>query len=108
MNDKYPGEEKVTQRFYNDIFVRDYNIVFKPPKTDVCATCEKFEVQIANGRGEGTGVSAIQGQLRQHKEEAQVPRRLLQEAEAAPIAADDDYLWVIAMNLQQTLPCPRL
>ncbi|KAG0715199.1 hypothetical protein GWK47_012486 [Chionoecetes opilio] len=42
MNQNYPGECKVTQRFYHTIFTRDYNIVFKPPKTDVCVTCVAF------------------------------------------------------------------
>lgn len=103
MNENHPQEDKVSQRFYHDVFTRYYNIVFKPPKTDVCATCEKTEVLITNGRRDGTDVSALREQLRQHKEEAQVPRRLLQEAEATPIAADDDEVRVIAKDLQQTL-----
>lgn len=106
MIENYPEEDKMIPRFYHTIFTWHYNIVFKPPKTDVCSTCERFEVMIKNVRGEGQDVTGVD--LGRQKEETQVPRRLLQDAEAAPIAADDDNLHVVAMDLQQTLPCPRL
>lgn len=98
MNDHYPNEEKVTQRFYHTVFTRDYNIVFQPPTTDVCTTCEKLAVCITNGKSEGKDASHLEQQLLTHKAEAKVPRDLKKE-EDAPLTTADNDIRVVAMDL---------
>lgn len=63
MDEHYPDEEKVKEQFYRTVFTRDYNIVFEPPKTDVCTTCEKLATEIKNKEQEGIDVGHLKLQL---------------------------------------------
>ena len=37
----------VSQHFYHDIFVNDYNIHFGYPRTDTCSTCDSLRIKIS-------------------------------------------------------------
>ncbi|KAG7163727.1 putative inactive dipeptidyl peptidase 10-like [Homarus americanus] len=106
MSEHYPDEETVSKSFYHTVFTRDYNIVFRAPLTDVCNTCEKLESQIFSLQKDGQDISDVRNTLREHKAIAQVPRDLLHQAEQGGPGNGD--VKMVAIDLQQTLPCPRL
>lgn len=108
MQENHPDEEAVSLRFYTTVFTTEYNIVFQSPKTDMCNTCELYQTRISNLQKEGCDTKEVEEAQRDHKIAAQVPRDLLRQSEqTAPGEADGD-LRTIAIDLQQTLPCPRL
>ena len=95
---------KVSPRFFRKVFCRDYNIVFKAPKKDVCSTCERLEMEIRNKRSAQLDYSHIQEKLNVHKNKAKIPYEVLRQANQA--GTED--LKIIAIDMQQTFPCPRL
>ena len=109
MYENRPGVPPVTQRFYQTVFTRDYNIVSQAPKTDVCTTCETLRMQIRNQKELGCDATQLQLQLEEHEKKAKVPRDLLKAAELqGKKTGQDCNIKTVAMDLQQTLPCPRL
>ncbi|CAL4156051.1 unnamed protein product, partial [Meganyctiphanes norvegica] len=46
LEETYPGEQPVKQSYYDRIFTRNYNIVKRKPKTDVCDVCTALEIKI--------------------------------------------------------------
>ncbi|KAG7156486.1 hypothetical protein Hamer_G006447 [Homarus americanus] len=103
-----PAKRKRTEAesFYHTVFTRDYNIVFRAPLTDVCITCEKLETQIFSLQKDGQGTSDVKNTLREDKAIAQVPRDLLHQAKQG--GPGNGVVKMVAIDLQQTLPCPRL
>ncbi|KAK3872738.1 hypothetical protein Pcinc_022194 [Petrolisthes cinctipes] len=63
MCNNHPEEDTVTERIYRTVFTRDYNIVFAPPKTDVCATCERLKNVIRAQCDQGTDVSEVEAEM---------------------------------------------
>lgn len=104
MASTYPGEMMVTERFYRSIFSEKYNIGFEPPKKDVCSTCGKLETQLSHKKEMGEDTSATEEELRVHQTRY---RRAREEMKTMKVSKDP-FRIVIAIDLQQTLPCPRL
>lgn len=103
----HPNEKTVSQRFYQTVFTRDYNIVCQAPKTDVCITCEIMRMQ--NKKELGQDVAHLELQLEQLEKAAKLPRDLLKTAEAEERhTGQSANTKIVAIDLQQTLPCPRL
>ncbi|KAG7176608.1 hypothetical protein Hamer_G015414 [Homarus americanus] len=98
--------KKLSPEFYHNVFTRDYNIVFRVPLTDVCNTCEKLETQTSSLQKDGQDTSDVRNTLREHKAIAQVPRDLLHQAEQGGPGNGD--VKTVVIDLQQTLPRPRL
>ena len=105
----YPGEQWVSPRYYRTVFTTQYNIVSKPPRTDVCNKCEAFEKNIEAKKASYLPTKKLQEDFESHKAAASVPQELLAEAEAkSKVEPADSPLRTVAMDLQQTLPCPNL
>lgn len=95
--------------FYRTVFTRDYNIEFRPPKTDLCNTCELLTAKIKSRESQGKDVAADKEALSEHRRVAAVAQRLLSSAEVdSRQAPPDSQLRTIAIDLQQTLRVPRL
>ncbi|KAG7156492.1 putative NAD-dependent protein deacetylase Sir2B-like [Homarus americanus] len=105
MSEHYPDEE-TSPRVFTTVFTRDYNIVFHAPLTDVCNTCEKLETQIFSLQKDGQDTRDVRNTLREDKAIAQVPRDLLHQAEQGD--PGNGVVKTVAIDLQQTLPCPHL
>ena len=99
-----PGQEPVNLRFYRTVFSEEYNIGFEPPKKDVCTTCGRLETLISRKNEEGLDATAVQEELRLHQTRYRRARQELQTAKTDP----DPFRMAIVIDLQQTLPCPRL
>ncbi|KAG7158990.1 hypothetical protein Hamer_G006384 [Homarus americanus] len=72
MSERYPDEETVSESFYYTVFMRNYNIAFRAPLTDVCNICEKLETQISSLQKDGQTTSDLRNTLREHTAIAQV------------------------------------
>ena len=94
----------VLESYYRHIFTSQYNIEFTPPKKDVCNTCLKLDIKIKDLVTKGQDVAADQSILKEHKDKAKVPRDLLRQH----IAGKFPGVRAIAIDLQQTLPYPKL
>ena len=106
MFENFPGEQKVLFSFYKHIFTTCYNIAFKSPQTDVCNECTMLKEKIKSLRGkEGCEeeLQEVEENLQGHTSTARTAQELLRDQGTD---ADDD-LMVIAVDLQQTLPCPK-
>ena len=93
----------VKESFYKHIFTTEYNIAFQHPKTDVCNLCTAFSLQIKE-LNDPDELEDAQLQFKQHTDSAHKATDLLR---AAADDSDDDVM-VIAVDLQQTLQCPKM
>ena len=107
MADEHPEEETVKRSFYHHIFTKKYNIVFKRPVTDKCNNCDILEKAIRNTKDSKGDTRELQDLLNTHKEAAEIPRNILANHETVKPNKNGN-MRCIAMDLQQTLPLPRL
>ena len=107
MQEFHPEDPTVTYHYYADIFANFYNIGVKPPKKDTCTTCDGYNADIVRLQEKEEDDSALKARLQEHKEQGELVQRLLSsQADASPVRGMD--VRVVCMDLQQTLPCPRL
>ncbi|KAK8375197.1 hypothetical protein O3P69_015668 [Scylla paramamosain] len=69
MAQTYPQESRVTFHYYSDVFRKDFNISFAPPKVDTCTTCDTINMTITNATTDGEKL-AQQAKLDEHLKEA--------------------------------------
>lgn len=104
MMEKYPGEPKVTEHVYRDVFTKQYNIGIVPPVVDTCATCDVTKGEIQRCQAQENDTTTLETKLRDHN------RKSFEAHDLMPTLKNDrdPERRVICMDLQQTLPCPRL
>lgn len=108
LTENYPGYSPVNQHYYRDTFNMQFNIGFEPPKSDTCNYCDKVDIKIKSSQmHDSENVAEIEN-LKQEKElhltRAKAAQSLLKGLRSN---ADDSFL-VIAFDLQQALPTPKL
>ena len=108
MTEKGYEEEPVKLEYYRKIFAQDYNISFKPPKQDTCSTCDEIQATMQQKQAAGEDVSELQATLDQHKDLAKEAQTLLGSQVDYVPTEGEPIVKSIAMDLQQTLPCPRI
>lgn len=103
---KYAGDElkPVSDHLYRDVFTKHYNIGIAPPSKDTCTTCDMTNAEIQRTQAEGKDVSMLQRKLDAHKSKAGEAQELIRTLQNDP----DPQRKVVCIDLQQTLPCPRL
>lgn len=104
LSQAYPGEEPLSERSYRTIFSGQYNIGFQPPKKDTCSTCGRLETAITRQTEDQVDAAALEGELKVHQKKY---KRAREEIQKMKTDRDPNRL-CIAIDLQQTLPCPRL
>ena len=67
LHENYPDEERVSDRFYSDIFTSEYNILFKQPKQDTCSTCDSMAGNIAAKEATGENVKDLKLRREEHE-----------------------------------------
>lgn len=102
---KENGTDPVKESFYRHIFVTQYNLSFKTPRTDTCNKCDSLEMQIKFGTSEET--------IEQSKNEKEQHLISAEEARSAKCAAQKEAkknpaFKAICFDLQKTLACPVL
>ena len=101
-------EEPVKLEYYRKVFAQEYNISFRPPKKDTCSTCDATNASMQQKRDAGEDDSDLQATLDAHKALAKEAQALLgAQAKIVPTEGEP-IVKSIAMDLQQTLPCPRI
>lgn len=91
-------------KYYNKIFSRDYNIGFEPVKKDICKLCTKLNVLIENGKKASMNIQRYEEELREHRQRYLAAREAMA---AAKNNQDEDHV-ALAIDLQQTMHCPKL
>lgn len=102
METHYPNETRVTSSFYRKTF-RGFRLGFKPPMSDTCSKCDHFKVAISKETDEDRR-QVIKNEKKEHLTKAKEGQRLMKM-----LSKDtDDNTCCICIDLQQTLPVPRL
>lgn len=82
--------------------------MYNSPKTEVDSVCERLATEIMSGKQTGRDVAAVKQELQEHEESAKVLEALLQQAEKNAPNDREGNVKVVAVDLQQTLPCPKI
>lgn len=99
----HPNVERVTFHYYSDVFTREFNISFEPPKIDTCTTCDTLDIAKANATTEAEKVEI------KVKKDAHLAEKTYAQNYMRDLAKDDDdETRAICMDLQQILPTPKL
>lgn len=103
---EHPGSVVVKESFYRHIFNTQFNLSFKPPQTDTCSKCDQLTTALKTARdhGDDDTCQALQDELAKHKDQAERGQSLMK---LVAREADEDTR-VLCLDMQQTLPCPRL
>ena len=95
-------QKPVKLDYYRRVF-RGFRIGFKPPSTDTCSKCDRLKVQL-DGCQDTITKQRLQDELDDHLRLAREGMAVLSD-----LAKDDDPdTRCICLDLQQTLPLPRL
>ena len=109
MSDNYLGMDIQKLSFYRNIFTKYYNIVPLPAKTDVCDYCTYLDTEMSIHKNNNLPIVDLENELRVHKAEAKKQQKKLSDAEDQCLLEGPNNEWrTICIDLQQTLPCPRL
>ncbi|XP_068083448.1 uncharacterized protein [Anabrus simplex] len=93
---------------YHRIFIEDFNISFKLPKSDTCPTCDSHEIELMAARNDNNmeKLKQINVQKELHLRKAQAGQDNLKvQTERAVL---DKEIHVITFDLQRALPTPKL
>ena len=101
-------EPPVSEHYYKKLFCKQYNIAFKPPKKDTCATCDRMKAAIKSKEEKQEDTTAIQEEMERHQAIARTAIDLLRAQSDLVHQENDLKVRSVAMDLQQTLPCPRI
>ncbi|KAK3883277.1 hypothetical protein Pcinc_012406 [Petrolisthes cinctipes] len=103
--ENHPGKKAVSLDYYRRIF-RGKDLSFSPPNSDTCTTCDKAKngIHLANETNNEQGKVALQESLDAHITQARIGQALMKQY--GNIKEPDTR--VIAIDLQQTQPLPRL
>ncbi|KAG0710081.1 hypothetical protein GWK47_002595 [Chionoecetes opilio] len=97
-------EDEIPTINVTEPMTEEFNICFAPPSSDTCTTCDALNVAIKNDAMNPEKVAEHQRKLETHKAEANEAQRLMKSWKNN---ADAD-VRAVAVDLQQTLPTPRL
>lgn len=91
---------------YRRIFCTEYNIGFKLPKVDTCATCDELNNLIEANKENEQANRNLKSKLELHQRRAKAMQDDLKHETA--VAKENPNKIVISFDLQQTLPTPHL
>ena len=105
MQDNHPTETIMKECIYRQVF-KEFRLSFKPPMTDTCSRCDELKVVITTStrNKDERQKAAAEEALKDHQDLAARGHRLMKKM--AQESADD--VRVVCVDLQQTLPIPRL
>lgn len=91
---------------YRRIFNLEYNIGFKMPKSDTCATCDSLNLMINSNKDNESEAKNLQVKLQLHQTRAQAMQQNLKDE--VKNNEENQNTTIISFDLQQTLPTPSL
>ncbi|XP_076035920.1 uncharacterized protein LOC143021926 isoform X2 [Oratosquilla oratoria] len=100
------GQENIVKEWKYCELVNEYNISFEPPKSDSCNVCDEIDLKVASldSKNEEDEIHRLKVAKLVHMTKANEAQNLLKDfgVEDKPSQA------VICMDLQQTMPTPKL
>ena len=101
MEEHYPEEPRVKSSYYRMKF-KGLRLGFRPPMSDTCSRCDTLKVAIKSASPDE--VQGLRDKKKEHVKKAKEGQRLMKK-----LAKDtDDNTRCICLDLQQTLPVPRM
>ncbi|XP_049775501.1 uncharacterized protein LOC126162803 [Schistocerca cancellata] len=97
----------VSESKFREIFVSEFNIGFKPPKSDTCSKCDGFLIAINNPELCAEEVTERKQQYELHLIKADRGQNMIGSLTALAKENSKDH-HVIAMDMQQKFPTPKL
>ena len=102
-------DKEVKQWLYEWIFDHEFNIGFEPPKSDSCNVCDRVNTELEGLDNDNSDdedkIRELKEELAVHKGRANTGQKLLKDYTEEK---NKPHIAVIAVDLQQTLPTPRL
>ena len=101
--------EKVKYWLYSKIFKTEFNISFGYPRSDICDTCERQQVEMKTAEldGDSAALKRLKTENELHLRKAEVFHVQLQEAtEQAKNMQEEKDVVVLAIDFQKNLPLP--
>lgn len=93
------AKPNVSRRWYSDIFNKDFNLSFKQPRTDTCATCDRLNITMTSSSCNEK--EAANKASEEHHEEVNKSRKQLKE--------DINSLsYCVSFDLEQQISIPTL
>lgn len=92
---------------YRRIFCSEYNIGFKLPRSDTCATCDEYYILIDSNKNDELKCKDIKFKLELHHRRAEAMQTDLKTAIQLSTEISEG-VDVISFDLQQALPIPQL
>uniref|UniRef100_A0A6P7F869 Uncharacterized protein LOC114325933 n=1 Tax=Diabrotica virgifera virgifera TaxID=50390 RepID=A0A6P7F869_DIAVI len=103
MTENHPLIDPVSSRFYRDTFNKKFNIGFNPPKSDTCNFCDKTDImELSNCDDLQRNQLQVAKEL--HLRRAKAVQKILKSYKSN----NEDSVSAICIDLQQTLPTPKL
>lgn len=104
MTDNYPNETMAEESSYSHCFTHDYNIVTNPPMKNTCSTCDTTSTNIKLEEELGNDTTSLKEELLTHKNKARDAHNYIKKMQEDI----SENRCVLAIDLQQTLPCLRI
>lgn len=101
------GLPTVSEDKYRRIFCEQYNIGFKFPKSDTCNKCDSLQIVIDDPNKDEDDKNKAKQEKELHLRKADSVRDKMREYTAQSKDSPED-VHVITVDLQQTLPTPKL
>lgn len=102
---KEEGIDPVKESYYRHIFVTQFNLTFKAPRSDTCNKCDALEMKIKFGTNQEI-IDKSKAEKEHHLTEAENARTAKKKAQEKSI--EDPTVVAICFDLQKTLPTPML
>lgn len=99
--------ETVSEDFYRRTFSKSYNIGFLMPKSDTCKVCDELHTTLMNDMSTQEEKTEANTKKELHLRRAEAMRAKLKEL-AAESKENPGDVHTISIDLQQTLPTPKL
>ena len=107
LKEKNSNEVPVKEDYYRRVFVNEYNIGIEPPSVDDCNICAKLNIKIKELKKTdpvSSELPFLERDLKLHLKKQQAAQDMMKSY----TGNTDDSLEVIAVDLQQALPTPKL
>lgn len=94
---------------FRRIFIEDFNIHFKSPKTDTCSVCDNLHIAIREAKSNNINkeeLRRLEIEQELHHRKAKAGQDAIKEAKKE--AMENNLTYAITFDLQQALPTPKL
>ena len=103
---KHDMKPVVKYKYYRNIFLTEFNIGFRSPRSDTCLKCDQLQQQIENVKGDEELVNQKSNERRLHQSQADNGYTLLRRKSNDALGKNN--FDMMTFDFQQNLPLPNL